>query len=210
MDQDVGRKLFLIGGGGHALVVAEAVLAAGVPPAGFYDDNADAVLGQRMNVPHMGPMAAAKIEEQDLYILAIGDVGLRRKLSQNLPYDQAATIIHAESYVAPSATLGVGIFVAPKALVHSFASVDDHSIINTAAIIEHECIIGENVHIAPGAVLGGRVRVGAHSLIGMGARLLPGVRIGAGCIIGAGSVVIRDVPSDTVVTGVPARVMNKA
>ena len=49
------------------------------------------------------------------------------------------------SFVAPSATLGVGVFVAPKALVHSFASVDDHSIINTAAIIEHECIIGENM-----------------------------------------------------------------
>src|SRR5207248_10248078 len=103
-----------------------------------------------------------KIEETDLFIIALGDVGLRRKMAQMTPYDQAATIIHAESFVAPSATLGVGVFVAPKALVHSFASVDDHCILNTAAIVEHECIIGENVHIAPGACLGGRVRGGAH------------------------------------------------
>src|SRR5436190_24310581 len=206
---EVGRKLILIGGGGHALVVAEAVQAAGVPASGFYDDSTDAVLGQRLNVPHLGPLAAIKIEEQDLYLIALRDVGLRRKIAQTLSSDQATTIIHAESFVAPSATLGTGVFVAPKALVHSFASVDDHCILNTAAIIEHECIIGENTHIAPAAVLGGRVRVGAHCLIGMGARLLPGVRVGTGCVIGAGAVVVRDVPSDTVVSGVPARVVNK-
>jgi sugar O-acyltransferase (sialic acid O-acetyltransferase NeuD family) len=210
MDPEVGRKLILIGGGGHALVVAEAVQAAGVPASGFFDDNADAVLGQQFNIPHLGTLAAAKIEETDLYIICIGDVGLRRRLTQQLPYDQAATIIHAESFVAPSATLGVGVFVAPKALVHSFATMDDHCILNTAAIVEHECIIGENTHIAPGAILGGRVRVGAHCLIGLGARILPGVRIGTGCVIGAGAVVVRDVASDTVVSGVPARVMNKS
>src|SRR6476659_4017390 len=102
MDPEVGRKLILVGGGGHALVVAEAVQAAGVPASGFYDDSPDAVLGQRLNVVHLGPRAALKIEETDLYILAIGDVGVRRKIAQTLPYDQAATIIHAESFVAPS------------------------------------------------------------------------------------------------------------
>src|ERR1051325_4134885 len=93
MDPEVGRKLILIGGGGHALVVAEALQAAGVPASGFYGANAEAGLGPRLDVPYLGPMSAIKIEETDLYILAVGDVGLRRKVAQQLPYDQAATII---------------------------------------------------------------------------------------------------------------------
>jgi sugar O-acyltransferase, sialic acid O-acetyltransferase NeuD family len=199
------RKLMLIGGGGHALVVAEAVQAAGVQPAGFYDDSPEAVLGQRLGVPYLGPLASVSLRDEDLYIVTLGDIALRRRIQQSLPYDLAATIIHAEAFVAPSATLGTGIFVAPKAMIHSFAAIDDHCIINSGAIIEHECAVGENSHIAPGAVLGGGVRVGAHTLIGMGARVLPGVRIGAGCVIGAGAVVTRDVAGDSTVVGVPAR-----
>ena len=95
MDME-GRRLVLIGGGGHALVVAEAVQTAGVPPAGFYDDNPEATLGQRLSVPYLGTLAAVKLEEEDLYIIALGDVGLRRRVAQGLPYEQGATIIHAE------------------------------------------------------------------------------------------------------------------
>ncbi len=206
MEGEGKRRLMIIGGGGHALVVAEAVQAAGVTPAGYYDDNAEAVLGQRLGVPYLGTLAGISLTDEDLYIVAIGDVALRRRVQQSLPYDLGATIIHAESFVAPSATLGTGIFVAPKAMIHSFASIDDHCIINSAAVIEHECAIGENSHIAPGAILGGGVQVGAHTLVGLGARVLPGVRIGGGCTIGAGAVVTRDVPSDTTVVGVPGRV----
>ena len=81
----------------------------------------------------------------------------------------------------------------------------DHAIVNTGAIVEHECVVGFNTHIAPGAVLAGRVRVGTQTLVGIGARVLPDLSIGDRCVIGAGSVVIRSVVDERTVVGVPGR-----
>lgn len=51
------------------------------------------------------------------------------------------------------------------------------------------------------------VRIGKNAWIGAGATVLPGVTVGENAIVAAGSVVTKDVPPNTVVGGVPARVL---
>jgi UDP-perosamine 4-acetyltransferase len=46
--------------------------------------------------------------------------------------------------------------------------------------------------------------------VGIGATVIEKVRIGAGAFVGAGAVVIRDVPDNVVVAGVPARILREA
>ena len=53
------------------------------------------------------------------------------------------------------------------------------------------------------------VKIGRCTFIGTNAVILPGVKIGDHCVIGAGAVVTKDVPSRSVATGVPARVVGK-
>ena len=65
-------------------------------------------------------------------------------------------------------------------------------------IIEHECKIDSNVHIAPGARLAGGVEVMKNSMIGIGANIIQNVTIGENCIIGAGSVVLGDIHSNSI------------
>lgn len=52
-------------------------------------------------------------------------------------------------------------------------------------------------------------RIGSYCFIGCGAIIMPGVTIGDHCIVGAGSIVMRDVPSNSVVMGNPARVIER-
>jgi protein-tyrosine-phosphatase len=78
-------------------------------------------------------------------------------------------------------------------------------IVNTGAGIDHECSLGDWVHVAPGVALAGRVTVGDGALVGIGASVIPGTRVGAWSVVGAGAAVVDDVPDRATVAGVPAR-----
>jgi acetyltransferase-like isoleucine patch superfamily enzyme len=77
-------------------------------------------------------------------------------------------------------------------------------IVNSGAIVEHDCELDDFVHIATGARLAGRTRVGTGAHVGAGATVREGITIGEGALVGAGAVVVADVPPWTVVVGVPA------
>jgi serine O-acetyltransferase len=76
-------------------------------------------------------------------------------------------------------------------------------------------VIGENCTIAHGVTIGGRSGheavpiLGNDICVGVGAAILGPVSIGDNAIIGANAVVIHDVPANTTVAGVPARVIKK-
>ena len=65
--------------------------------------------------------------------------------------------------------------------------------------------MGEVVHVCPGSNLGGNVKVGARSWVGIGSAVKQGVSLGADVTVGAGAVVISDIPDRSVVVGVPAK-----
>jgi acetyltransferase-like isoleucine patch superfamily enzyme len=78
-------------------------------------------------------------------------------------------------------------------------------ILNSGAVVEHDCVVGDGAHVSPNATLTGNVRVGARSWVGAGAVVLPGVRVGDDARVGAGAVVTRAVTDGATVMGVPAR-----
>jgi UDP-perosamine 4-acetyltransferase len=214
--------LVLIGGGGHALVVAEAAHLAQLPIAGFLDDNPAAPLAAILiDLPHpfpvpahLGTLEATHQLTGRHWIIATGDLAHRRSMLRALGTGRelihsARAVIHPTAYISPSAVVGAGAFVGPKCVVQARARIGAHAIINSGAIVEHDCVIEENAHIAPGAALGGGVHVGHDTLVGLGARVLPLVRIGAGCVVGSGAVVTQHVSDHAKVVGVPARVLKK-
>ena len=71
--------------------------------------------------------------------------------------------------------------------------------------VDHECVIGNGVHLMGGCYLAGRVKIGNFSSIGAAATILPDINIGENVIVGAGAVVTKNVKSNTVVIGNPAK-----
>lgn len=107
--------------------------------------------------------------------------------------------------IAPSARIGPGLV-----LVHCFGTV-----VGSAVRIEGQCVLFHGVTLGDrGSEWVGSRRSDGHPVVGRGcmfgagAKVLGPVTIGARTVIGANSVVISDVPDDSVAAGMPARVVN--
>ena len=111
--------------------------------------------------------------------------------------------------ICKSAVYGTGLQVMPLAIVHNDVQIGEQCIINTRALVEHDCTLHDGVEIGPGTVLCGRVTVGRNTWVGANATIRPRVTIGSNSIIGAGSVVVTNIPSNVIVAGVPARVIKE-
>jgi UDP-perosamine 4-acetyltransferase len=91
------------------------------------------------------------------------------------------------------------------AVIQSGSRIGINSIINTRASVDHDCVIGNHVHISPGVTLSGGVEIGTCSHIGTGSTVIQGIVIGNSCLAAAGAVVTKDVIAGVKVRGVPAR-----
>ena len=83
--------------------------------------------------------------------------------------------------------------------------------IGDGALIGHNVVLATLNHAASpkdrGSMIPAPIRIGKNVWVGANAVILPGVTIGDGAIVAAGAVVNRDVPENTVVGGVPAKVI---
>lgn len=212
--RSIAMRLLMVGAGGHARVLQEVLAEAGHELAGYVaPSDAGSLLEASEEsgaLEHFTDEQVLALDPASVLLIngvgSAGDTALRASVFEkfkaagfNFLQTSAQT-----SHVSESASLQEGVQVMHKAVVHSNAKVDDDTIVNTGAIVEHHNVIGAHCHIAIGAVLAGNVKVGERTHIGANATVLQGVTIGSNCIIGAGAVVLKDVPDGHIAVGVPA------
>lgn len=207
-------EIVIIGGGGHAKVLIDALRAAGsVQSIGILDADkslqGSMLLGERIagDDSMLETLAANGTRYFAIGVGGTGNNGPRKKLFERaVLYGLCpVTIVHPTAVVSKHAQIGPGCQILAGAIVNASARLGTNAIVNTAAVVEHDCNIGDHVHIASGACLASTVNVAAGAHIGLGAVVRQLVRIGANAIVGAGAVVVKDVEPNTVVAGVPAK-----
>ena len=180
------NALIIYGAGGHAKALIDVLRAmGGYRIVGVLDDNPE-VRGDLLGVPVLGGAEQlSNLYKQGVRLAVnavggIGNVKIRIQIFERLAQAGFSfpVLVHPRAVFEPSATLSPGVQVFPLAYVGSEVQVGFGTILNTGAIISHECQLGDFVNISPGAILAGQVQVGSGVLIGMGATINLQVKIG--------------------------------
>ena len=151
-------------------------------------------------------------QECDACVVAIGDGKRRCEVAEILLQKYRLpnlNLIHKKAYFCETSTHQSGLMMMPGSVVNSFTKIGKNCIVNTNASVDHDCVVGDGVHIMGGVSIAGSVEIEDYAMIGTNATILPGLKIGKSSYIGAGAVVTKDVPSGLVVVGVPARPLQK-
>ena len=194
------KRLIIIGASGHGKVVADIARLNGYTDIVFLDD--------RENVKECAgwPVVGRSDEAPEgAVFIAIGNSDVRKRLMELYKDRKQPVLIHPAAVVAEDAEIGVGSVVMAGAVINPCVKIGRGAIVNTSSSVDHDCILGDFVHVAVGAHLCGMVCVRDETWIGAGATVSNNVTICSGCMIGAGAVVIKDIEETGTYVGVPAR-----
>ena len=199
--------MILYGASGHAKVIIDALKGSNEIITLLIDDNKQIteLLGYRVSCDYNATYFKYNNEK---FIVSIGDNKIRKKIVNRIKHN-FGKVISQNAIVSKFSDVGKGSVVFSGVIIQAGTQIGEHCIINTKSSVDHDCLISDFVHIAPGSTICGGVSIGEGSFIGAGATVIPNIKIGKWVTIGAGAVVINDVHDNEVWVGNPAKFLKK-
>lgn len=211
----MSRDLVLLGAGDHAreivdlLAACRAAGSADYELAGYVVDPAFGEAGTLVDgAPILGDLGWLAGRGRSLQaICAVGSSALRWRLSRIARGHgvRFATLVHPSVEMSSGVEIGEGVVVAAGCVLTQRIGIGDHTHVNIGCTLSHGVALADHVTLSPGVHLAGNVVVEQGGFVGIGASVVPGRRLGAWSTVGAGCTVIRDVPPNATVVGVPGR-----
>jgi sugar O-acyltransferase (sialic acid O-acetyltransferase NeuD family) len=212
----MSTPLVIIGCGGFGREVHDIVDAInGVKPTwnllGYLDDQPDPAnvsLVEDRSSEVLGStdwMMTAGQEVQ--FVIGIGTGKVRRAIDERLSSAgfRAATLVHPAATIGHGVRIGQGSVICAGARATTNIRLGRHVHLNLNTTVGHDCNLEDYVTINPLVAISGWVHIGSETMMGTHSAVLQNLSIGSRSAVGAGACVVKDVPDDVVVKGVPAR-----
>ncbi len=134
-----------------------------------------------------------------------------------LDYKNVNARIEPGAVIRDMVEIGNNAVIMMGAVVNIGAVIGERTMIDMNTVIGGRAIIGKDCHIGAGTVIAGVIEppsaepviIGDNVVMGANAVVLEGVKVGNGSVIAAGCVVIFDIPENSVVAGVPGRIIKQ-
>lgn len=200
------KKLIIIGASGHGKVISDIAKLNGYSDIVFLDDNP--AITSCGDYPVVGKTALVETLEGDV-VVGIGNAQIRKRIQEVIPEYRVVSQIHPNAVIGSHVAIGRGTVVMAGAVINYGSIIGKGCIINTCASLDHDCVLGNYVHVAVGSHLCGTVSIGDNTWVGAGSTVSNNMSIIADCVIGAGAVVVKSISEAGVYVGVPAKQLRR-
>lgn len=213
------RNLVILGGSGIGMIAASIANDLGYYNiTGFLNDTlpVGSLIGKYDKIPVIGNSndVSRYLDEKDTYFF-VAYVGLQKEKevfdkveSLGIPSDRYATLIHPTAIIPKGfCHIGNGVLMAPLSQLSTDTTIEDNCILLANSFVGHDTILKKFAHVATNGVIGANVIVGRACHIGSNATIREKITIGDFSLIGSGSVVLNDVPDNSINVGNPSKVL---
>jgi acetyltransferase EpsM len=198
----ITMDVYIIGCGGNSKIVVDICNLLDYNVIGMFDDSKCA--GVIDTIDNIKKYKGINI------INSIGDCVIRQNINDKLKDVDLnwINIQHPQSYCSPTVTIGKGNIFCYGSVINSNTHISNFNLINTYAVIEHDCIIGNYNHFAPKSTLCGNIHVGNVNLFGASCTVIPKKTIGDYNIIGAMTLIVNNFSNNNKIVGIPGKIYN--
>ena len=177
---------------------------------GFYDDSTPK--GTLINgLKVLGSVEDLnQVSEPTTVSIAIGTPMIKKKIVGQL----TNPLLFFPKLIHPSVSLGIsedaigkGTIICAGNIITVNIKIGDFVILNLGCTVGHDTVIGDYSAFMPQTNIAGEVNLGESVYGGMGAGIINQVSIGDNVTLGAGTIVVKDMPSNCLVVGVPGKVI---
>ena len=213
------KKLVIFGGSGIGMIAASIAEDTGSHQImGFLNDviKEGEQIGKFKKYPVIGKTEKylELIEDPDIEFF-IAYVGLQNEKETfekinnfKIPKDRWATLIHPTAIIPKNfCSIGKGVLIAPLAQISPDVILKDHCILLANSFVGHDSILETFAHVATNGVVGANVHIGKATHIGSNATIREKVIIGDYALVGSGSVILSNIPSNSIFIGNPGRLL---
>lgn len=206
-------NMYIFGASGFSREVADICLEVGYRKITFIDNKINK--GSYFGFDVIKEQDLSKIDISNAHFsIGIGEPAIRKSIFDKFPDYHYPNIYHPSAsfgyQMKESVNKSIGNIITAGVRMTNNILLGDFGLYNLNVTIGHDCIIKSFVTISPGANISGNVMIETGAYIGTGATILQGssvenkLNIKENSVVGAGAVVVRDVPANTVVKGIPA------
>jgi len=213
------KHIIILGTGGNSIDILDTINEINIHRRrkvyicdGFLDDNKNLWGEKLFGHKVLGPISSASIYKERLFVNGIGStknfLEKDKIISKTgIESERFETIIHPTASVSKMAKIGAGVVIFQNVTITSNVVIGCHNIILPNTVISHDGVIGDYTCVTGGVLISGNVTIGRLCYIGTNATIKDNIKIGNYCLVGMGSVVLHEIPDNTVVVGNPAKVL---
>ncbi len=200
--------IILIGAGGNCKKVIDIIYKCNYDIKGILDDKFVEQVEFYRGTKIIGKISSIDNYKNSNIVVTIGNINFR-KCFFNLYSDyRFINLIHPGSCVSESSKLGKGIIIHYGVYVGPDTIIGDFCHLDTLSVIEHDCILSNNIMICPKVTICGSVKLSDNVFIGAGTTVINSTKskeilLNESCFIGAGSLINKSINKNCLYYGTP-------